>query len=97
MKSVHVRAAPAFGSESIAPGAVSGGARMTDPGNRWGTSGQDDSERERLLVEQLPQVRYIARRIHERLPRHVLLEDMVHAGVLGLIDALQKFDGSKHV
>jgi RNA polymerase sigma factor for flagellar operon FliA len=27
----------------------------------------------------------------------VLLEDMVHAGVVGLIDALQKFDGSKHV
>jgi RNA polymerase sigma factor for flagellar operon FliA len=58
---------------------------------------QDDDERERLLVEQLPQVRYIARRIHERLPRHVLLEDMVHAGVVGLIDALHKFDGSKHV
>ncbi len=70
---------------------------MTAPGNRSDYSGQDDSERERMLVEQLPQVRYIARRIHERLPRHVLLEDMVHAGVLGLIDALQKFDGSKHV
>jgi hypothetical protein len=31
------------------------------------TSYQDDDERERLLVEQLPQVHYIARRIHERL------------------------------
>ena len=70
---------------------------MTDAGNRADTNWQDDAERERLLVEQLPQVRYIARRIHERLPRHVLLEDMVHAGVVGLIDALQKFDGSKHV
>src|SRR6202162_2124644 len=57
----------------------------------------EEEERERLLVEQLPQVRYIARRIHDRLPRHVLLEDMVHAGVVGLIDALNKFDGSKHV
>ena len=47
--------------------------------------------------DQLPQVRYIARRIHERLPRHVPFEDLVHAGVLGLIDALNKFDQSKHV
>ena len=59
----------------------------------WAT----DEDRERLLMEQLPQVRYIARRIHERLPRHVPFEDLVHAGVLGLMDALQKFDREKHV
>ena len=58
---------------------------------------QTDAERERVLLEQLPQVRYIARRIHERLPRHVPFEDMVHAGVVGLIDALNKFDRTKHV
>lgn len=58
---------------------------------------ETDAQRERVLMEQLPQVRYIARRIHERLPRHVALEDLVHAGVLGLIDALNKFDQSKHV
>jgi RNA polymerase sigma factor for flagellar operon FliA len=58
---------------------------------------QTDAEREHILMEQLPQVRYIARRIHERLPRHVPFEDLVHAGVLGLIDALNKFDLSKHV
>jgi RNA polymerase sigma factor for flagellar operon FliA len=56
-----------------------------------------EAERERILLEQLPQVRYLARRIHERLPRHVPLEDLVHAGVVGLIDALSKFDQSKHV
>ena len=58
---------------------------------------QDNEERERILLEQLPQVRYLARRIHERLPRHVPLDDLVHAGVIGLIDALSKFDRSKHV
>ena len=58
---------------------------------------QDKEERERILLEQLPQVRYLARRIHERLPRHVPLDDLVHAGVIGLIDALNKFDPSKHV
>ena len=58
---------------------------------------RSEEERERILMEQLPQVRYIARRIHERLPRHVPFEDLVHAGVIGLIDALNKFDASKHV
>jgi RNA polymerase sigma factor for flagellar operon FliA len=56
-----------------------------------------DEGRESLLLEQLPQVKYIARRIHERLPQHVPLEDLVHSGVLGLIDALNKFDPQKHV
>src|SRR6478609_1223536 len=70
---------------------------MTEAGLRAYAGWQNDDERERRLVEQLPQVRYIARRIHDRLPRHVPLEDLVHAGVLGLIDALQKFDHSKHV
>jgi RNA polymerase sigma factor for flagellar operon FliA len=60
--------------------------------SRW-----NEEERERLLMEQLPQVKYIARRIHERLPQHVSLEDLVHSGVVGLIDALNKFDACKHV
>ncbi len=54
-------------------------------------------DRDRLLMDQLPQVRYIALRIHERLPRHILLEDLVHAGVIGLMDALYKYDGGKDV
>jgi RNA polymerase sigma factor FliA len=70
---------------------------MTEASKKAYAVWQSESERERLLLEQLPQVRYIARRIHERLPRHVPLEDLVHAGVLGLIDALHKFDHSKHV
>jgi RNA polymerase sigma factor for flagellar operon FliA len=70
---------------------------MTDSKTQAYTVWQDDTERERILMEQLPQVRYIARRIHERLPRHVPLEDLVHAGVLGLMDALQKYDQKKHV
>ncbi|QHS51143.1 sigma-70 family RNA polymerase sigma factor [Edaphobacter sp. 12200R-103] len=55
------------------------------------------TERDMLLMEHLPAVRYIARRIHERLPQHVDLDDLVSAGVVGLIDALSKFDHSKKV
>ena len=54
-------------------------------------------ERDRMLVEHLPTVRYLARRIHERLPQHVELDDLVSAGVVGLIDAFNKFDHSKKV
>jgi RNA polymerase sigma factor FliA len=54
-------------------------------------------EQERLMVEHLPIVRYIARRIHERLPQHVEMEELVSAGVLGLMDAVQKFDPAKKV
>lgn len=57
----------------------------------------EEEERNRALMEHLPQVRYIARHIHDRLPQHVSLEDLVHAGILGLIDAMQKYDGNKNV
>jgi RNA polymerase sigma factor FliA len=55
------------------------------------------AERDRLLLEHLPTVRFVARRIHERLPQHVDLEDLVSAGMIGLIDAFAKFDHSKQV
>jgi RNA polymerase sigma factor FliA len=55
------------------------------------------SERDVLLMEHLPTVRYLARRIHERLPQHVELDDLVSAGVVGLIDAFSKFDHTKKV
>jgi RNA polymerase sigma factor FliA len=54
-------------------------------------------DEERIMVEHLPIVRYIARRIHERLPQHVEMEELVSAGVLGLMDAFQKFDPEKKV
>jgi RNA polymerase sigma factor FliA len=54
-------------------------------------------EEERLLLEHLPIVRFLARRIHERLPQHVEMEDLVSAGVLGLMDAFTKFDPRKKV
>jgi len=54
-------------------------------------------DRDRLLLEHLSTVRYLARRIHERLPQHVDLDDLISAGVVGLIDAFSKFDHSKKV
>jgi RNA polymerase sigma factor for flagellar operon FliA len=53
--------------------------------------------RDQMLLEHLPTVRYLARRIHERLPQHVELDDLISAGVVGLIDAFSKFDHTKKV
>jgi RNA polymerase sigma factor for flagellar operon FliA len=55
------------------------------------------AEQERILLEHLPIVRFLARRIHERLPQHVDIEDLVSAGVVGLMDAFSKFDPNKRV
>jgi RNA polymerase sigma factor FliA len=58
---------------------------------------QNTQRREQILLEQLPLVRQIACQIHKNLPRHVVLEDLVQAGILGLMDALQKYDRNRHV
>jgi RNA polymerase sigma factor FliA len=55
---------------------------------------QDDDRRQAIILEQLPRVYHIAARIHERLPKHVPLEDLVQEGVLGLMAALNSFDSS---
>ena len=62
-----------------------------------GTVPMLNGEQERVLLEHLPIVRFLARRIHERLPQHVDIEDLVSAGVAGLMDAFAKFDPDKKV
>jgi RNA polymerase sigma factor FliA len=53
--------------------------------------------RDQVVLDHLPLVKAIAIRVHESLPVHVDLDDLVHAGVLGLIDAVEKFDAAKNV
>jgi RNA polymerase sigma factor for flagellar operon FliA len=90
------------------PGTPNGGAETAEavpkpeiaPASSYATpsrSGQITLEQERIMIDHLPTVRFLARRIHERLPQHVEIEDLVSAGVLGLMDALQKFDPEKKV
>lgn len=53
--------------------------------------------RNQIVMEHLPLVKVIALRVHENLPVHVELDDLVHAGVLGLFDAANKYNPSKEV
>jgi RNA polymerase sigma factor for flagellar operon FliA len=56
-----------------------------------------EQRRERLILEHMPQVRLIARRIQERLPRDVALDDLISTGIIGLISAIDNFDPSHNV
>ncbi len=53
--------------------------------------------RDLLILEHLPQVRIIARRIHERLPGSVPIDDLISTGTLGLIGAIDNYDPSQNV
>lgn len=57
----------------------------------------DHVGRQALLMEHLVEVQYIAKHIYRRLPSHVSFEDLFHAGILGLIDAIDRFDPQKNV
>jgi RNA polymerase sigma factor FliA len=54
-------------------------------------------DRDALILEHLPQIKYIAQRISTKLPSHVELNDLVSAGILGLLDAIEKFDPNRGV
>ncbi len=69
---------------------------MTAAELAYRTSSEDIDERNELVMQELPQVYYIAARIRERLPQHVEMDDLVHAGVIGLIEACRNFDSTKN-
>ncbi len=52
---------------------------------------------EQALREHLPMVRFIALRMRERLPQQVEMEDLISAGIVGLMDAMQRFDPQRKV
>lgn len=54
-------------------------------------------DRDDVILEHMPQIRFIAQRISSKLPSSVEMDDLISAGVLGLMDALDKFDPSRGV
>ena len=60
-------------------------------------SGSSKGHRHQMILQHLPLVRHIAYRICETLPASVQLDDLVQAGMVGLIDAATKFQPDKQV
>jgi len=51
--------------------------------------------RDAIIQEYAPMIKYVAGRIAMRLPPHIEVDDLVSVGVLGLFDAIQKYDPSR--
>ena len=54
------------------------------------------ADRDELILQELPQVHFIASRILERLPKQMELGDLIQAGVIGLLDAYRNFDHTRN-
>ena len=52
--------------------------------------------REQIVLEHAPLIRYIVNRIAVRLPSHIDLDDLHNTGVIGLMDAIEKYDPEKN-
>ena len=55
------------------------------------------AERDALINETLPLIKHIAHRVAIRLPNNVEIRDLINAGVLGLMDAIDKFEPERNV
>lgn len=58
------------------------------------TMTQTQEEREELILEHLPQVNWVALRIHEKLPPGIELDDLISAGIVGLMAAVDNYDAA---
>ena len=59
------------------------------------TSGVDGKLRDQLILDYAPLIRFVAQRISTRLPSNVEIDDLQSAGVIGLMDAIEKYDPSR--
>jgi RNA polymerase sigma factor FliA len=72
-------------------------AYVTAATPRGGAGRYDKSTRDALVEAHLPQVKFIAERLAAKLPPSVELDDLIGAGVVGLLDAVEKFDPARGV
>jgi RNA polymerase sigma factor for flagellar operon FliA len=56
-----------------------------------------ESERDALINETLPLIKHVAHRVARGLPANVEIRDLINAGVLGLLDAIEKFEPERNV
>src|ERR1700683_1345214 len=85
LRCVHAGSSNEDGMASLSAGIYSEGAEHCGP------------SREDLIMEHLPQVRWIATRIHEKLSNNTCLEDLISIGIIGLINAIDNFDPTLNV
>ncbi len=55
----------------------------------------DDALRDQLIMDYAPLIKFIAQKIAIRLPSNIELDDLTSAGVIGLMDAIEKYDPTR--
>ncbi|WP_306590114.1 FliA/WhiG family RNA polymerase sigma factor [Geothrix sp. 21YS21S-4] len=87
-------AAKAYGKGTpVAPAAAAPPASgETDPPEVF-----DRENREQLIKDYVPLVKFVAHRVASRLPSHVELDDLINSGILGLMDAIEKFEPARNI
>ena len=84
---VQAPAAPAPAPAPEPPAAEA--AEAPEPFNR--------ENREQLIKDYVPLVKFVAHRVASRLPAHVELDDLINSGILGLMDAIEKFEPARNI
>lgn len=64
-------------------------------GKNQGPNSLSQKEKDALILEYAPIVKMIAHKIASRLPPSILIDDLISSGVLGLMDALEKWDPNR--
>jgi RNA polymerase sigma factor for flagellar operon FliA len=54
-------------------------------------------DRNELILEFMPLVKYLAHRVAVKLPPHIDVGDLTNYGIIGLVDAIEKFDPSRNI
>jgi RNA polymerase sigma factor for flagellar operon FliA len=54
-------------------------------------------DRDDLIIEYAPLVKLLANRMAMRIPPSVSVDDLVSAGIMGLVDAIDRYDPSRDV
>ena len=52
-------------------------------------------QKDKLIMEYAPLIKFIAQKIAIRLPSNIELDDLISSGVIGLMDAIEKYDPSR--
>ncbi len=72
-------------------------ARKNPYMNQGIDSGSLQLDKEQAILEHSDLVKYIALRLISRLPDHIAVDDLISAGILGLIDAIEKYDSGQGI
>jgi RNA polymerase sigma factor for flagellar operon FliA len=77
------------------PAAVQAATPASEPGEAPEPFDRDN--REQIIKDYVPLVKFVAHRISSRLSSHVELDDLIHSGILGLMDAIEKFEPARNI